>query len=561
MLSYNVKKILDAAIPPPDFEFDSDNGGILRKGYGQMPASIRSTTATVIDFEGHIWLCKIGELRCAGYRRIENLISSSASLTVGNNITLTLTAGDYVFSMGAGASSGVATFSGTGGATGTLTQNVSNRTSVLKTITAGTLVITASVATLVDLQVENVTGCSNQNPSSYISNGVLSAPYHGYDTDGVSYSKYQNGNSVANNAVTEAKGSLIPENLRKGFISELARINLFVKSSEFDDTNWGKQSANIFSSAAVAPDGSYTANKMTGLTDSSEHSIFQAVIPGASAIVTTSLHIKLAEYGRYFRLYTDAPGGDIAIADFDSQNLTYTISSVGGGVGISASIFGVGNGWYRASFTYQLNSSGVYYNHINLRDNANNLIFVGDGVSGMYIWGAQIEVGAFPSSYIPTTTASVTRNSDSLYYHSVSNVVSFQGTVVVEFVSNTSTAFTGFIWATQSDTDNFIALLFDGTNLIARKCISGVNYDATIPFVYTTGTRYKAALSWGKVGVSVALDGVIGTANTNNTQPNIGTNHYIGSDGAGANQAFSFIKRTRYFKKQLTYRQLKELTL
>lgn len=100
----------------------------LVRGDG-TPSFTRATTATVTDFEGLIKTAKSGEARFEGARRVESLIPTpSNSLTVGNNKTVTVAAGTYVFSMGAGASSGVATFSGTGGATGTLTQDTSNRT-------------------------------------------------------------------------------------------------------------------------------------------------------------------------------------------------------------------------------------------------------------------------------------------------------------------------------------------------------------------------------------------------------------------------------------------------
>jgi hypothetical protein len=111
-------------------------------------------------------------------RRVENLIpaagTGSATLAVSANKTMTLEAGKYLFSMGAGA--GTVTFSGTGGATGNFTANAENRTVASKTITAGTLIITASVATLVDLMVENTTGrADTDTPSKYVSIGVANA--------------------------------------------------------------------------------------------------------------------------------------------------------------------------------------------------------------------------------------------------------------------------------------------------------------------------------------------------------------------------------------------------
>ena len=114
-----------------------------------------TSCATVTDFEGLVKVCKANEARCSGARRVETLIpsgTSSALLASGANISLTLAAGSYWFSMGAG--TGTATFSGTSGVTGTLSANATNRTAVFKTVSAGTFVITASVADLINLMVE-----------------------------------------------------------------------------------------------------------------------------------------------------------------------------------------------------------------------------------------------------------------------------------------------------------------------------------------------------------------------------------------------------------------------
>ena len=169
-----------------------------RASGSSTPTFTRALTAYQTDFEGKLNLVPAAATREQGARVVINLIpaagTGSASLASAAAKTMTLAAGTYVFSMGLG--TGTATFSGTGGATGTLAANATNRTSVAKTITAGTFIVTASVATLIDLQTENVTGQANQNPSEYVSVGVLSTPWHGANVDGVRYFNTLNGNTV-----------------------------------------------------------------------------------------------------------------------------------------------------------------------------------------------------------------------------------------------------------------------------------------------------------------------------------------------------------------------------
>jgi len=170
----------------------------------------RACTTSVVDFEGNIRYCLSGEIPFQGARRVENLIPTpSGSLTVGNAKTVNITLpGTYIFSMGLGVSSGVATFSGTAGATGTLIQKATNRISIPFTLTAGTCIITASVANLIDLQLEFTGAQANQNPSEYVSVGVLAAyPYHGSGVDGVKNFNYQNGNTVGTNTIGAAGGA------------------------------------------------------------------------------------------------------------------------------------------------------------------------------------------------------------------------------------------------------------------------------------------------------------------------------------------------------------------
>jgi len=136
----------------------------------------RATTSTWQNNDGYLVTGVAGEIGFPGARRVDNLIrlgaAQSSTLAVAANVTMTLPAGAYQFSMGAG--TGRATFSGTGGATGTLDAATTGRVHVAKTITAGTLIVTASIATLVDIQVVSMVAETDQTTiREYVSVGAL----------------------------------------------------------------------------------------------------------------------------------------------------------------------------------------------------------------------------------------------------------------------------------------------------------------------------------------------------------------------------------------------------
>jgi small nuclear ribonucleoprotein (snRNP)-like protein len=434
---------------------------VLQRGTGGATFG-RATTATVEDFEGLLKPVLSGEVRFQGARRVYNLCPTpSTSISVAGNKTITAAVGTYVFSMGA-ESTGTCliTFTGTAtGSSGTLTANASSRTSKTLTITsAGTIIATCTVAAAADIQFENVTGQANQNPSEYVSVGVLSSPYHGAMVDGVKYFDYENGNTVASNIVSEAQGAGITVD---GYLAEGARTNLCLQSETFG-TTWTPTGSTVSSDATTAPDGTTTADKIVENTATSLHGIYQSVTI-TIAPTTWSVYLKAAE--RTWGV-VNAYDGFSNLTFFDLSNGVVGTNAVGN----TATIEALPNGWYRCTVERTPAGTGGYF-EIYTASADNTATYLGDGASGIYVWGGQIETAAFASTYIPTTTAAVTRNADVLAYATAGNFSDTAGTMYAEAAQVSWSNIAGSIVGSATQgmmplTTNSGVKGYDGTNTV-----------------------------------------------------------------------------------------------
>ena len=187
----------------------------------------------------------------------------------------------------------------------------------------------------------------------------------------------------------------------KGLLIEESRSNSLLRSEDFT-TTWSPSAASISSNVITAPDGNTTADK---LVENTSFSSFKFVVQGVGSLsgtYTLSAFFKAGErYSGYLQLF--GAGGN-ATTGFNLR--TGTIS---GGVGTNT-ITPYGNGWYRISTSATFSGSAAIY--IVLYNSNGITNYTGDGTSGLYIWGAQLEQGSFPTSYIPTTASTVTRSAD-----------------------------------------------------------------------------------------------------------------------------------------------------
>lgn len=335
-----------------------------------------------------------------------------------------------------------------------------------------------------------------------------------------------------------------------GYLAEGARTNICLQSEDFA-TTWSNNASSETINAAVAPDGNTTADKIVEDGTNAEHGMLQSIVVVSATVYSFSIFAKAGERPR-IALYEASTTGAQATFDLSAG----TVVGTAGGGSPSATIKAYPNGWYRCTLIMTAGASaGQSFTTRVLRAvDAGVTAYLGDGVSGLFQWGAQLEAGSFPSSYIPTTTVSVTRNADVLTYPSAGNVLGTAGTAYAEIslegeagALQSAIGGTTPIYLYNNGATPTNIQIFDGTATTAK---SAGNLITSVQ---------KAASSWG-TGKSVTSAGAVPGTGAFDGDMNIGAAIEIGSSGGGSFQLFGTIKNIMISQSQLTDAQLQALT-
>jgi len=276
-------------------------------------------------------------------------------------------------------------------------------------------------------------------------------------------------------------GSLLSSNTKrcKGLLIEPQTTNLLLQSENFGAT-WSPSGLNTTGTPAylnvtTAPAGTANGSKLIATAVAATHQFRQDVTLAASTTYTLSIFFKAAEVNfASIALYGAAIGNANWVSYFNISSAS-PIAVVDNGF-TSASITNTGNGWFRCTAIFTTTAAGSLSIILGGAGGvtAGSNFYTGDGTSGLFIWGAQLETGAIMTSYIPTYSSSATRAAD---------FAGISGADFTKFYNNS-----------------------EGTFIIAA--------DATR--MGSVGYGDKSILAVGKVGTYQAVSGIIKGDGQNN---------------------------------------------
>lgn len=346
-----------------------------------------------------------------------------------------------------------------------------------------------------------------------------------------------------------------------GLLVEEQRTNLVTYSEQLNDVIWGPVAGTVTANAETSPANTLTADKLIATNGGPQGQLAQGVTITSGATVTGSVYAKAGGFDRvelvllasnnttpYGRSTFNPNTGVITTAAFTSN----------GGTNASSAVQVLTNGWYRFSVTVTypaVTSAGVRFAVFN-SDSAN-----GDGVKGVFLWGAQLEAGAFPTSYIPTTTAAATRSADvasitganfSSWYNQTQGSTYWEGTPS----ATTETAYFGFQDSTTNNVIRISRQFNQARTIVNASAVTQADiYSGNF---ITLGSNNKIAVATAANNFGQSLNGGTVITSGSGSMPTV-DRATIGA-GAFINQINGTIKRLTYWPQRLPNSTLQAIT-
>ena len=356
----------------------------------------------------------------------------------------------------------------------------------------------------------------------------------------------------------------------KGLLVEPAATNLALQSEDIN-TTWGPSNATPTQSTEETPDGD-TSNKYIKLVDDGSTGtgqvfVSQTITFAESTKYTASAFFKADQlaFARITVFNYNTGGTD--------GNQYFGLSGAGS-LGTAtflddSSIEAYPNGWYRCSVTWTQGAGDTSANvALYVADSISSANVDLDGTSSVFVWGAQVEEGPIATSYIPTTTASVTRNKDDITLGSASSLIGqTEGTLYVEvdwrravgagqvLLEVNSGGSDRVIIYQVANVEDFRMLIISNGSTVTNQGESSSSYSGVkkFAFTYSSAGTGKSVLYVDGADVSTDTDVAIAFSSTL-------TDVRLGQDVNFIGQANMWIRAAALFPRALSEAEAEALT-
>lgn len=351
-----------------------------------------------------------------------------------------------------------------------------------------------------------------------------------------------------------------------GLLIEESRTNLLTYSEQFDNAAWIKQTCAVTANTVVAPDGTATGDKLISNSGTNGNLYRSNTLTATS--YTQTIYAKAGEWSwLMLGAVTSGNAGvwfNLASGVIGTQNSGYV-----------GSITPIGNGWYRCSVTFTATAASWF--SVVFATNADGGLSIGNGYSGIYIWGAQLEAGSFATSYIPTVAAQVTRAADaasmtgtnfSSWYRADEGTM-YAGFINTNVILSANDRFVFRVGNSVIPAQRFTSRLHTSNAIFALGTVrsffnNGSAFEYSVDSqVYSSGTTGQVSIAYKALNdFAASVNGNTVGTDTSGSVGNVSMSEFnIGSDANGSNAFSGTIKKLAYYPKRLTNAQLQNLTL
>jgi len=323
---------------------------------------------------------------------------------------------------------------------------------------------------------------------------------------------------------------------------EPERTNLQIYSEEFDNGIWNKTRASITPNDAISPSGLLDADKLVGVSGSSSY-IFDGISVTSGDVYTISVFAKYIDISEFVLLNFTQSGN----AYFNIENGT-VISNFG--TVTEPKIENYGNGWYRCIVKFTATATG----------NVNYGFFLNNATGkSVHIWGAQFELGSYPTSYTPTTTATVTRSAETATGSGDVDTFNDSEGVLMAEVDVVADSTEKWISISDGSTTNRIVLYISSSNTL-RIFVDASGTQVDMNEVVNLDSYNKIAFKYKQNDFALWVNGIELDTDTNgNTPSNLNVLNLSNSNGL-SNHFTGSLKQLQYYDSALTDAELAALT-